>query len=150
MHAATRSSTPRRSSRTSTRTGRSFANRSGSREAILAARNRGGDLIAAGRACGNSVEGFQRTHDVVVGRTHTVVGFYEPPPHHAGRVDHVGSRVRPTSTLRIEDAVAVDDAVPLVFQQREGSAGSVFGCRCSSVEILEQVARLFVRIDADG
>ena len=55
--------------------------------------------------------------------------------------------MRPSPALGIEDAVAVDDAMPLVFQEWECRTDRRGG---PTAQIPEQLARLLVPIDADG
>ncbi len=54
-----------------------------------------------------------------VGRPLLIIHLVEFPLHGASRVDHVGRGMGPAGTVRIEYAVAIDDFMVFVFQQRK-------------------------------
>ena len=57
--------------------------------------------------------------DLFVGRSFLVIHLDEFPLHDAPRVNHVGRRMGPRRTVRVEYAVTSDHLVVFVFQQRK-------------------------------
>ncbi len=57
--------------------------------------------------------------NLFVGRSFLVIHLDEFPLHDAAWVDHIGRRMWPAGTVRVEYTVAVDDFAVFVFQQRE-------------------------------
>jgi hypothetical protein len=54
-----------------------------------------------------------------VGRPLFVIHLNEFPLHDAPWIDHEGGGMGPAGTVRVEDAVAIDDFMVFVFQKRE-------------------------------
>lgn len=61
----------------------------------------------------------QLAADLLVGRAFLVIHFNESPAHDSLGVDDERRGVRPAVAIGIEDAVAVDDFVIFVFEERE-------------------------------
>jgi hypothetical protein len=63
------------------------------------------------------MQGFERLEDLLVRRPHPVINFNEFPPNDALFIYHIGSRVRQSLALWIENAIAIDHTVIRVRQE---------------------------------
>jgi hypothetical protein len=87
---------------------------------------------------------FDLSEHVVIRRADFVIDLDEAPAHGAFAVDDISRGVRDRAPgLFVEQAVAIDDFVVGVREQREVEAGLVF-------QFVAQEFRFVVRIDADG
>ena len=73
------------------------------------------ERVSRTRVSGNTSQCLQ---DGFVAGSLSVIDLNETPTNHAALVDHVGRRVRPAGTVRVEDPVSIDH--PMVFVLEEG------------------------------
>jgi len=87
----------------------------------------------------------QSGHDLFIGRSLGVVHLDKFPPNCSLTIDHVGSGMRPTATIRIENAIAIYDLVILVLEQRKVE----FGAWEPLLEFLDELLRKLMAVNAN-
>jgi hypothetical protein len=93
------------------------------------------------RAC--LLYGLHGLENIRVARPYAIVNLDKFPAHDSLCVDDVGGRMRPPPPLRIEQSVAVDDFVILIFQQRKLDFYAILG------QFLSEPVGICVTVDAD-
>jgi hypothetical protein len=83
--------------------------------------------------------------DLSVGGTLGIVDLDELPPHHALGVNDVSGRMRPPPAVGVEYAIAIDDFVVFVFQQRKVELSFE-----SIAQHLGKFFRVFMAVGTDG